>query len=399
MSTSRSQATQSTPETESAPTSVLLVDDDMAVLKMTRRRLERAGHRVVACLSGREALEQLEQESFDAILSDVSMPGMSGVELMRAVRERDLDVPVLLVTGNPAVESAAAAVAYGALQYLTKPVATGKLEEAVERAAMLGQLARLKRGCTEEATSGVFRVGDRASADATIGKVLQTLWLAFQPIVGSVDHHVFGYEAFMRSRDAGGLTPPAMLRAAERADRLADLGRRVRAKTAQAMTADRHDRVFFLNLHPSDLLDAELYAPNAPLSLVASRVVLEITERAALEGIPFVRGRVQELRRLGYRIGLDDLGGGHSGLNTFVSLEPELCKLDPSLVRGAHESEPKQKIIGSLCSLCHEMGSQVIAEGVESPEERDTLRELGCDFLQGNLYAEAGPAFPEIVTT
>jgi EAL domain-containing protein (putative c-di-GMP-specific phosphodiesterase class I) len=389
----RSEATQA-PSSQRARTSVLLVDDDPGVLKMTRRVLERAGHDVVACSSGEEALLALEGQAFDAMLSDVRMPGVTGMDLLRAVRERDLDIPVLLMTADPALDSATAAVEYGVFQYLTKPVPNEQLQGAVDRAATLGQLARLKLQCMEEATSGVFRVGDRAGADATIARALAGLSMAFQPVLHSRTQQLFAYEAFLRSGD---LSPATILRAAERTGRLPDLGQRARAKIAEAMAnAPDEQWSFFVNAHPNDLLDNELYAPHAPLSAVASRVVLEVSERSELAGIPGLRERVRELRKLGYRIGLDDVGAGYFGLNTFVSIEPEFVKLDMSLVRDLDRDQAKRKIVSTLASLCHEMEAQIIAEGVETKEELSALQSLGCDFVQGHFFAHPGPGFPRV---
>src|SRR5689334_22347577 len=137
-------------------TSLLVVDDDPAVLKTTRRLLERRGYRVVACESGEDALRWLDHQRFDVMLSDVQMPGTDGLRLLRAVRDRDLDLPVVLVTGNPNVETAAAAVEYGAFQYLIKPVSSDRLDQVVDRAANAGRLARLKREYVEEFGSGVM---------------------------------------------------------------------------------------------------------------------------------------------------------------------------------------------------------------------------------------------------
>src|SRR5579872_3473939 len=96
---------------------ILLVDDDDAVLKGTRRILEKAGHQVVTCSSGDDALELLASQTFDAMISDIQMPGTTGLKLLRAVREHDLDLPVVLMTGAPGVKSAADAVEYGAFRY------------------------------------------------------------------------------------------------------------------------------------------------------------------------------------------------------------------------------------------------------------------------------------------
>lgn len=388
------QKTQSEATTSLAPSSLLLVDDDVAVLNMTRKRLQRRGHRVVACSSGKEALAVLERETFNAMVSDVRMPGMTGMDLLRAVRDRDLDLPVLLMTGDPELDSASAAVEYGAFQYLIKPVAAGQLEAAAERAVSMGKLARLKREFMEEATSGVFRVSDRAGADAIVDRTLESLYLAFQPIITSKERRVFAYETFMRSSDDVAPLPSTILRAAERSGRVAQVERKMRAATASAMANAESDWLFFVNLHPRDLLDHELYAPETALSRLAQRVVLEITDRAELENTPNVRERIRDLRRLGYRFGLNDLGAGYAGLTTFVTLEPEFVKLDVALVRNIHCLPAQRQVVGTLIQLCGDMGAEVIAEGVEAPAEHETLVALGCHLMQGHLYAAPGPAFP-----
>lgn len=130
-----------------SPVRVLLVDDDDAVRKALRRVLEHRGHSVVACSSGREALQWLAIGGFDALVSDMLMPGMNGLALLRAVREHDLDLPVILVTGNPDMLTATQAVEFGAFQYLTKPVTSERLDQVVRRAATAGRMARGQREC------------------------------------------------------------------------------------------------------------------------------------------------------------------------------------------------------------------------------------------------------------
>jgi EAL domain-containing protein (putative c-di-GMP-specific phosphodiesterase class I) len=371
-------------------TSLLVVDDDQAVLRVTKKTLERRGYRVVACRSGDEALSILSRESFDCMISDVQMPGINGVRLLRAVRDRDLDLPVVLVTGNPDVETAAAAVEYGAFQYLIKPVGNDRLDETVQRAANAGRMARAKREYAEQYGSGVFLAGDRAGVDATLDRALASLWMAYQPIVRATGGSIFAQEALMRTEEPALPHPGAVLEAAERAGRLFDVGRLVRDKVAKTIAVSPQAWTFFVNLHPADLSDPSLYLTDAPLSRVAHRVVLEITERVSLETLPGVSGQIASLREMGFRIALDDLGAGYAGLTSFVRLEPEFVKLDMSLIRDVHQNEAKQKIIGSMVNLCHEMGKQIVAEGVEQAAERDALVELGCDFLQGYFFAKPG---------
>jgi EAL domain-containing protein (putative c-di-GMP-specific phosphodiesterase class I) len=150
----------------------------------------------------------------------------------------------------------------------------------------------------------------------------------------------------------------------------------------------------FVNLHPRDLEHPSLLDPNAPLAAVAKRVVLEITERASLGGIADVPNRIAQLRALGYRIAIDDLGAGYAGLTSFAVLEPDVVKLDMTLVRDTDTKPTKQKVIASLCGLCHELGMLVVAEGIETPGELACVRELGCDLFQGFALARPGPPFP-----
>ena len=144
---------------------ILLVDDDDRVLTVLQRALAAPGVRISVANSGAAALTELAARSFDAVVSDIQMPGMNGLKLLHAVREHDLDLPVVLMTGNPDLKTATSAVAYGAFQYLIKPVEIDRLRAVVERAVNVGRIARLKRECAQEFGSVIFlRRGSRQQA-------------------------------------------------------------------------------------------------------------------------------------------------------------------------------------------------------------------------------------------
>jgi EAL domain-containing protein (putative c-di-GMP-specific phosphodiesterase class I) len=386
LSSAWGSATDLEARSAAAQTRVLLVDDDAAVRNALRRVLEHRGYRVISCSGGAEALERLAGGGYDAMVSDVRMPGMSGLSLLRAVREYDLDLPVILVTGNPDLMSASEAVAYGAFQYLLKPIESERLGQVIERAAAVGRQARVKREYVEELGSATFRVANRAGIVATLERALGSLWIAYQPIFDAKKQTLFAYEALLRSSEPELPNPQAVLKAAERIERLPELGEAVRRLAAQGVAAGG-DALFFVNLHSEDLLDESLYEPGAPLTPFASRVVLEITERASLEQFRDLHERVARLRALGFRIALDDLGAGYAGLTSFTELEPEFVKLDMDLSRGIHKHEMKRKIVRSMVELCHDTGKLIIAEGVEVADEQSVLVDLGCDLLQGFLLA------------
>ena len=371
-------------------TAILAVDDEPTVLTLLARVLE-PSFDVVKCTCGTDAVAQVSQGGFAAVISDVKMPGMTGLELLRSIREHDADLPVLLVTGQPSWEGAAAAIEYGVFRYLPKPFDLDGLRETVVQATQLYRLARLKR----EALSigGIAGPSDRAGLEASFSRALASFGMAFQPIVSLSTKSIFGYEALLRSAEPTLPSPTDVIEAAERLGATRKLGRAVRAFAAHRRNQMNEDWLLFVNLHPTDLLDPELTDPHSPLMASADHVVLEITERAPLSGLEEVRERVRELRVFGFRIAVDDLGAGYAGLTSFATLDPDIVKLDMNLVRGIEGSAVKRKLVGSVASLCREMEMLLVAEGVETVAERDVLSELGCDLFQGFLFARPASAF------
>jgi EAL domain-containing protein (putative c-di-GMP-specific phosphodiesterase class I) len=375
---------------------VLVVDDDPALRKMLARLLKRAAFEVVDVDSGRGALAALTAQSFDVIVSDIHMPDGDGLELLRAVRRVDLDIPVILMSGKPDVESAATALEFGAFRYLTKPLSADAVERIVRDAARAYALAQIRRKAMTLAGGGEPGAADRAGLEVRFDQAIEKLWMAFQPIVQARSGALFGVEALMRSREPSIPSPPALLDAATQLKRLPALGRRTRTLAGTAILARGDIPSLFMNLHPGDLLDIDLIDESSPLTQIASRVILEVTEREALLTTPALISRLERLRELGFRLAVDDIGAGYSGLTSFTDLTPEIVKLDMALVRSIHASTVKQRTVSALCRLCHEMGTLVVGEGVEVADERDCLLDIGCDLLQGYLIAKPSSELPAL---
>lgn len=372
---------------------VLLVDDEPTITRGYARTLADVGFEVEIANSGQQAHERVRNRAFDVIVSDIAMPGMSGLELLRGVREFDLDVPVVMMTGGPAVESAVQAMEYGAHRYLIKPVDPAQLEEVVARAVRLSLVARVRREAMEQYRAGGHQLGDRAALEARFANALERVWIAYQPIVSWSDRSLFAYEALVRSDEPTLRNPGDLFDAAERLNRVHDLGRIIRARVAESIPLLKSGHVF-VNVHTADLEDPSLFSSDSPLSAFAERVVLEITERAALDKINDLMARVARLRGMGFRIAVDDLGAGYAGLTSFAQLEPDVVKVDMSLVRGVDSSPTKQKLLGSIIGLCRDLKIEIIAEGIETELERDALIRLGGNLCQGYLFAKPGKPFP-----
>jgi len=369
---------------------ILLVDDDDGLLEISGQILRAEGFDVTSCTSGQAAIDVLDTRHFDAVISDVRMPGLDGLGLLRAVRERDADLPVVLTTGDPSFEGVSEALDHGALHYLIKPVPLEKLVDTARRAVRLGTLARLKREALRAQGGVDLLIGDRAGLEAAFARALQSLWMAYQPIVGA-DGSAFGYEALVRCHEPLFPHPEALLAAAERLERLPELGRAIRAAVSDALSREAFPGVAFVNLHPLDLNDDALLDPDAPLSRFAPRAVLEVTERAHLDHVRDVAVRVARLRKLGYRIALDDLGAGYAGLTSFAALVPDFVKIDRALVQGMDRHALRRRLVASMAHVCTELGISVVAEGIETLREQEEAIGAGCALLQGYLIGRPSP--------
>lgn len=375
---------------------VLVVDDEETVRRMLTRVVTSAGYDVDTAADGHSARELLSEKRYELVISDVSMPGMDGIELLQMVRRHDLDLPVILVTGQPSLQSAMRAIEHGTFRYIAKPFQPAELTQAVRQAVQMHRMARLKRQALLLAGTGSPIPGDLAGLQTRFDRALEKLWMAFQPIVSLKERRIFAHEALLRTEEPTFAQPQDLVLAAERLRRLYELGARIREAATAAYRADKPGGLLFINLHPPELLDPDLGAPGAPLTLVADRVVLEVTERVSLDSLTDVRSRVSALRETGFRLAIDNLGAGYAGLTSFASLQPEFVKIDMSLVRGIDQDPIKQRLFRSMSQLCSDMGIRIIAEGVETAGERDTLAELGCELFQGYLFAHPAREFPSV---
>jgi EAL domain-containing protein (putative c-di-GMP-specific phosphodiesterase class I) len=363
--------------------SLLVVDDDADVRFVVASGLRQAGFTVEEADTGELALQKLSGGGIDAVISDISMPGLSGMEMLRTIRARDLDVPVVLLTGRPSLETAIEAVETGALRYLKKPAANAEIVEAMDQAVRLGRLARWRREALAITRPRSQFVGDRASMELAFEEALEGLWLMAQPIVGARDGVVFGVEVLARSVSTRFTSITMLVEAAEKLGRVISFGRRVRQIAASVDIPSEH--ALFVNLHSVELDDEDLYSEKNPLRHIGSKVILEVTERHSIDQVKNLKEKIALLRDLGFWIAVDDMGAGYAGLNSFAALRPDLVKLDMAIVRGIDQDPYRRTLVRSMTAMCRDFGIPLVAEGVETESEKAVLVDLGCDFLQGYL--------------
>jgi EAL domain-containing protein (putative c-di-GMP-specific phosphodiesterase class I) len=219
---------------------------------------------------------------------------------------------------------------------------------------------------------------------------------AFQPIATIATQEILGYEALCRPTDDAFPDPTTLFNTAERAGRVIDLGRACRVVAAATLEAMTEDVLLFVNLHPHELNDSLITEGQSAFISHASSVVLEITETAAISDSNRLRRVMAGLREQGFRLALDDLGSGYAGLNSLALLQPDFVKLDMSLIRRIEVDSSLARLIKHILEFAAGEGMQVIAEGVETLQEYEAVRELGCPLAQGYLLARPGPPFPRL---
>ena len=385
-----------TASKENVTLNVLLVDDDDQVRAPLAGLLQQRHLRVIHASTCATALALAEQHDFLLAVIDVLLPDADGIDLLLKLRERDPLLPVLVITGQSSVESAQRAMRGRAAGFLLKPIEPELFLHEVDRTLREAQVQKLQHKLLLARTEFQPLLLDLDATQQQFAESLRELYTVFQPMVRAHDRSIYAFEALMRSRGPM-QSPGELLIAAEVLGRVEELGRKVRSCVATALSEhpDRFEPVF-VNLHPLEFRADLLLREDEPLRAFASRVAWEVTERAQLSQRDHVGDTVAQLHDAGYRVAIDDLGEGYAGLSLLVSLSPDVAKLDMSLVRGLEDSHMKRALVSSLVSVCRRARTLVVAEGVESETEAALLIEIGCDLLQGYLFARPGAPFPEV---
>lgn len=203
----------------------------------------------------------------------------------------------------------------------------------------------------------------------------------------------FGQEGLFRMRDENHIiVPPShVFQLAEHADLLFSLDLVARRSAVSHYAKSKLQGKLFINFNPTSIYDPS-YCLRATVSAIHSlgikpeNVVFEITETQKVTDESVMKGILNFYRNAGFKVALDDIGSGWSGLNMLHRFRPDYVKIDMDLVRNLHQDSYKQAIVKYLIQIAHENGIQVISEGIENREELAVLRELRSDYFQGFYF-------------
>ena len=196
---------------------------------------------------------------------------------------------------------------------------------------------------------------------------------------------VIGYEALMRGpRGAPYESPPLAFAMAATLDILEKLD----CRCIEMASTVACDGLLFLNAHPRTIVRSDAFwAAVGAFSRAPEYVVFEVVEHSPARQDDLLRA-LFELRALGFKIAVDDLGEGAAGLRRLVEFSPDYAKIDRFFIDGIDRDRKRRAVVASLVTIGHELSTRIIAEGVEREDERAVLRDLGVTLAQGWLFGK-----------
>jgi EAL domain-containing protein (putative c-di-GMP-specific phosphodiesterase class I) len=221
----------------------------------------------------------------------------------------------------------------------------------------------------------------------------------YQPVVDLVDRRVLGYEALTRVTDKAFEGPDHLFKVAHENDSVWKLERLCRETQLRGARGLDPSQLLFLNVEPESIMDPALrseatFEALREAGLEPSQIVLEMTEHSAVADPGTFRQLLNHLRFQGFRLAVDDVGSGYSGLKSIAELKPDFIKIDMALIRDIHLDAIKQDLTATISRFSASSGITLIAEGVETVEELRCLAAIGVRYAQGFLFARPGPPFP-----
>ena len=375
---------------------ILLVDDDAFMLSVQTLMLRSLGYEHIrAAPCGADALRMLatDDPAADVIVCDLNMPGMDGIEFLQAVSALSMSLSVILLSGEGTrvMHTVQKLLGAGKLKVL------GALEKPATRDELHALLQRWKPGVTTlPEPLHVYKTAD--------------LWLAarhdewvlhYQPKVDLKSGAIVGVEALVRWRHPshGLIYPDRFIGVAEDCGAIQGLTYWVcREALRQQMQWRLAGRSLKMAINVSmENLRAKDFAPRlAAISRDAGAapqdVVLEVTESRLMAPESTPLESLVRLRLQRFGLSIDDFGTGHSSLAQLRDVPFTELKVDRSFVSGARNNAIIRPMLEGSIGIARRLGMQSVAEGVETADDWNLMREIDCDLAQGYFVARPMPA-------
>jgi len=241
---------------------------------------------------------------------------------------------------------------------------------------------------------------ERSLIEQKLRKALRDddLCVHYQPYLDMKNNKIIGFEALARWEQLDGsfIPPGTFIEIAEKTGQIIELSEVLFKKACLDAKAWPSDMTLSFNLSASQLRDRLLGSRILKLleecDFPATRLELEVTESCFVHDHETVIETLLELKHAGVRIALDDFGTGYSSFSRLTKVEFDKIKIDKLFVQECNDSPRMNKIVSAIVALSKSLETTIVAEGIETPEQFEAMRGLGCDVGQGYLFGRPAPA-------
>jgi EAL domain-containing protein (putative c-di-GMP-specific phosphodiesterase class I)/CheY-like chemotaxis protein len=379
----------------------VLIADDEAVLRTALADLVSSDYDfdlVAVAGDADEAIQLAEETLPDVALVDVRMPGGGGLRVAEELRGRLPDTRVLAHTAVDDRATVVRMLESGAVGYLVKGTQPSEILGAIRRAArgLPSVSPEVMTGLVKELAEQLQReevaTTERQARIERITRAIEGEGRAtvFQPIMELEGHRVVGFEALARFDLEGEPWPiERWFFEAASVGLGIDLELACNRSALEALSLIPADAYLSINVSHRTAESDELL--ELLRGVDAARVVIEITEHEAVEDYDRLTRSMRRLRDLGARVAIDDAGAGFASLRHILLIAPEIIKIDVSLTSNIDTDPRRRALASALISFAEEMRIDVVAEGIETPAEHQTLVALGVRLGQGYFLGRPGP--------
>ncbi|AXH09624.1 EAL domain-containing protein [Malaciobacter halophilus] len=217
----------------------------------------------------------------------------------------------------------------------------------------------------------------------------------FQPIIDMNSESIFGYEALVRGVMPNGdlVYPDVLFEKSARNDMDFNFDRLCRENALKTTAVKKVDAKVFINFIPTTIYDPKFCLASTvkwarQLEFDPKNIVFEVVETQKVQDKEHLKTILNYYREQGFLIALDDVGEGYSSLNMIIDLKPDIIKVDRNIINNIDKDEMKRSVYKALRNLAMENDIKILAEGVETPYELATLKNIGLDYAQGYYFAK-----------
>jgi EAL domain-containing protein (putative c-di-GMP-specific phosphodiesterase class I)/DNA-binding NarL/FixJ family response regulator len=389
------------------PITVIIADDNKEFLEGLASIIERAPDFALVG-KARDAAAAVRLAALytpDVALVDASMPGGGGLNAAAQIRSASPSTRVIALSASPERDRVLQMLRIGAPSYVVKEVPAQDLLRALRTPARRRETlpADVAGPVLDELVLQLDAAEPREPIDETATRVRavlegSALSIVFQPIVNLNGGGVVAVEALARFDCEPRQSPDVWFMDAVASGLGTKLDIAAAGAALRILPRLPADLDLYVNVVPETLFSAEFeeLVSTAP----GERVVLELTEHAPVHDYARLGLAIERLRGKGFRIAVDDVGAGYSSFRHLLTVHPDVLKIDISLCKSIESDRARQVIAASIASLGRELDATVVAEGIETSAELETIRSLGVDSAQGFFLAHpSAPPLDDVLIT